>query len=215
MVVKMIKNSELFYLDGSLLNDLFNKCTYPHELLPIIGDYILEFGNRLSLDEYEKKGENIWIHKSVKLGSGVEIIGPAIIMENVELRHNAYIRENVIVGPNSVVGNSCEIKNSILIGACEVPHFNYVGDSIIGIKAHLGAGAILSNLRLDKKNIRINHEETNLRKIGAFIGDFSQVGCNSVLCPGTIVYPNTIILPGVVVKGIVKDNNKEIKVERL
>ena len=121
----------------------------------------------------------------------------------------------MIVGPNSVVGNSCEVKNSVLIGACEVPHFNYVGDSIIGIKAHLGAGVILSNLRLDKKNIRINHEDTNLRKIGAFIGDYSQIGCNSVLCPGTVVYPNTIILPGEVVKGIVKDNNKEIRVERL
>ena len=211
----MIKNSDLFNLDGSILNDLFNKCQYPYEILPIIDDYILELGKRLSNSEYEKKGDNIWIHKSTKIGSGVEIIGPAIIMENVELRHNAYIRENVIVGPNSVVGNSCEIKNSILIAACEVPHFNYVGDSIIGVKAHLGAGVILSNLRLDKKNIRINHEDTNLRKIGAFIGDNSQIGCNSVLCPGTVVYPNTIIYPGKVVKGIVKEDNKEIRVEKL
>ena len=211
----MIKNSELFNLDGSLLNDLFSKCSYPYEILPILGDYILELGNRLSDNEYEKKKDNVWIHKSVKIGSGVEIIGPAIIMENSELRHNAYIRENVIVGPNSVVGNSCEIKNSILIGATEVPHFNYVGDSILGIKAHLGAGVILSNLRLDKKNIRINHEDTNLRKIGAFIGDNAQIGCNSVLCPGTIVYPNTIIYPGKVVKGIVSENKKEIEVERL
>ncbi len=211
----MIKNSELFNLDGSLLNDLFNKCVYPYEILPIIGDYILEFGERLSLSEYDKKKDNIWIHKSVKIGEGVEIIGPAIIMENSELRHNAFLRENVIIGPNSVVGNSCEIKNSVLIAACEVPHFNYVGDSIIGVKAHLGAGVVLSNLRLDKKNIRINHVDTNLRKIGAFIGDNSQIGCNSVLCPGTVVYPNTIINPGLVVKGIIEDNKKDIKVERL
>ncbi len=211
----MIKNSELFNLDGSLLSELFSKCMYPQEILPVIDDYILEFGKRLSSDEYEKKSDNIWIHKSVKMGNGVEIIGPAIIMENVELRHNAYIRENVVIGPNSVVGNSCEIKNSILIGACEVPHFNYVGDSILGFKAHLGAGVILSNLRLDKKNIRINHEETNLRKIGAFIGDNSQIGCNAILCPGTVVYPNSIIYPGTVVKGIVHDNYKDIKVERL
>lgn len=211
----MIKNSELFNLDGSLLRDLFEKCNYPHEILPIIDDFILEFGNRLSSVEYEKKGDNIWIHKSVKIGGGVEIIGPAIIMENSELRHNAYIRENVIIGPNSVVGNSCEIKNSILIAACEVPHFNYVGDSIIGTKAHLGAGVILSNLRLDKRNIRINHVDTNLRKIGAFIGDNSQIGCNSVLCPGTVVYPNTIIYPNSVIKGIVKDKSIDIRVERL
>ena len=211
----MVKNSELFNLDGSLLSDLFNKCNYPYEVLPIIDDFILEFGKRLSSSEYEKKGDNIWIHKSVKIGLGVEIIGPAIIMENVELRHNAYIRENVIVGPNSIVGNSCEIKNSILIAACEVPHFNYVGDSILGVKSHLGAGVILSNLRLDKKNIRINHEETNLRKIGAFIGDNSQIGCNTVLCPGTIIYPNVIVYPNKVVKGIVKEDYKDIRVERL
>ena len=210
----MIKNSELYNLEGNVLTELFSRYSYPYEILPNIHDYIIELGNKLG-NEYEKLDNNIWIHNSVKKGLGVEIIGPAIIMENAVLRHNAYLRENVIVGPNSVVGNSCEIKNSILLGACEVPHFNYVGDSIIGIKAHLGAGVILSNLRLDKKNIRINHEDTNLRKIGAFIGDNAQIGCNSVLCPGTVVYPNTIIYPNTEVKGIVKENIKDIKVERL
>lgn len=213
MVIKMIKNSELFN-DYGPLKDLFDKYSYPQEILPIIHDYILELGSKLD-DNYEKIGENIWIHKSVKQGLGIEIIGPAIIMENTQLRHNAYIRENVIVGPNSVIGNSCEIKNSILISNVEVPHFNYVGDSILGSHSHLGAGVILSNLRLDKKNIRINHEDTNLRKIGAFIGDNSQIGCNSVLCPGTIVFPNTMIYPNSVIKGIVKENNKDIRVERL
>ena len=210
----MIRNSELYNLESSILQEFFEKYNYPYEILPNIHNYILELGSKLSLDDYDKNGD-IWIHKSVKMGNNVEIIGPAIIMENTELRHNAYIRENVIVGPNSVIGNSCEIKNSILISSCEVPHFNYVGDSILGSKTHLGAGAILSNLRLDKKNIRINNEDTNLRKIGAFIGDNSQIGVNSVLCPGTIVYPNTIVYPGVVVKGIIKEDYKEIRVERL
>ena len=213
MVIKMIKNNELFNI-GGVLKELFDKYSYPYEILPNIHDYIIELGSRLNLEEYDKNGD-VWIHKSVKMGKGVEIIGPAIIMENSELRHNAYIRENVIVGPNSVVGNSCEIKNSILISNCEVPHFNYVGDSILGNKSHLGAGAILSNLRLDIKNIQIDYTDTNLRKIGAFLGDNVQIGCNTVLCPGTIVYPNTFVYPGQVVKGIIKENYKNVRVERL
>lgn len=214
MVVKMISNKELFKEIDSPLKQLLEEYNYPFEILPKIHDYILQLGSTLGSD-YNKIGDNIWIHKTVKEGLGVEIIGPAIIMENVELRHNAYIRSNVIIGPNSVLGNSCEIKNSILISHVEVPHFNYVGDSILGYKSHLGAGVILSNLRLDKKNIRINHEETNLRKIGAFIGDNAQIGCNSVLCPGTVIYPNIIVYPNSVVKGIVRENSKEIKVVRL
>lgn len=209
----MIKNNELFNLNNSELKMFFERFNYPYQILPCIHDYIIEFGNSLS-NEYERRDNNIWIHKSAKLGQGVEIIGPAIIMENVTLRHNAFIRENVIVGPNSVVGNSCEIKNSILISNCEVPHFNYVGDSILGNYVHLGAGVILSNLRLDKKNIRIGDIDTNLRKIGAFIGDDAQIGCNTVLCPGTVVYPNVLVYPLKTLKGIVKDN-KEIKIERL
>lgn len=209
----MVKNSELF-IKNSPFEDLFNNYLYPTEILPIIHDYIIDLGKKLDND-YERIDKDIWIHKSVKKGLGVEIIGPAIIMENVELRHNAYIRGNVIIGPNSVLGNSCEIKNSILISNVEVPHFNYVGDSILGYKSHLGAGVILSNLRLDKENIKINHEETNLRKIGAFIGDNSQIGCNSVLCPGTIIYPNVSIYPGKVIKGIIEENKKEVIVERL
>lgn len=210
----MISNKELFKEIDSPLKQLLEEYNYPFEILPKIHDYILQLGSTLGSD-YNKIGDNIWIHKTVKEGLGVEIIGPAIIMENVELRHNAYIRSNVIIGPNSVLGNSCEIKNSILISHVEVPHFNYVGDSILGYKSHLGAGVILSNLRLDKKNIRINHEETNLRKIGAFIGDNAQIGCNSVLCPGTVIYPNIIVYPNSVVKGIVRENSKEIKVVRL
>jgi len=216
MVIKMVKNNDLFLnITNSEIRELLKKYLYPHEILSHIHDYILELGNKLDNDSYDKISDNIWIHKSVKMGMNVEIIGPAIIMEGVILRHNAYIRENVIIGPNSIVGNSCEIKNSVLIGDCEVPHFNYVGDSILGNKVHLGAGVILSNLRLDKKNILINNLDTNLRKIGAFIGDNAQIGCNSVLCPGTIVYPDTIIFPQTVAKGIIKDNKKEVRVEKL
>lgn len=210
----MIKNSELYNLEGNILKELFDRYSYSYEILPNIHDYILELGSKLNND-YTKLDNNVWIHKSVKMADSVEIVGPAIIMENAILRHNAFIRENVIVGPGCVVGNSCEVKNSILISNVEVAHFNYVGDSILGNKAHLGAGVILSNLRLDKKNIRINHEETNLRKIGAFIGDNVQIGCNSVICPGTIIYPNVIIYPLKVVRGIVKDSINEIEVARL
>ena len=211
----MIKNSELFNIEDSELKEFFGKFSYPYEILPNIHDYILELGSKLNPNDYKKIDDNIWIHKSVKVGSGVEINGPVIIMEGVTLRHNAFIRGDVIVGPNSVVGNACELKNSILLSHVEVPHFNYVGDSILGNYAHLGAGVILSNLRLDKKNIRINQIDTNLRKIGAFVGDNVQIGCNSVLCPGTIVYPNVIVYPGIVIKGIIEDNKSEIKVERL
>ena len=215
MVVKMITNKELFNYSDSIFKELIEKYQYPYEILPIIHDYILELGKKLDKKEYDLINDNVWIHKSVKIGQNIEIIGPAIVMENSELRHNAYLRENVIIGPNSVVGNSCEIKNSILLSFCEVPHFNYVGDSILGSHAHLGAGVILSNLRLDKRNIRINHQDTNLRKIGAFIGDNAQIGCNSVICPGTIILPNTIINPLMMVKGIVNENTKDIEVVRL
>jgi len=211
----MIKNSELFNLDNCKFKHLLENKIYPQEVLPHIHDYILSLGSKLDLSEYDLVKDNVWVHKSTKLSKTVEILGPAIIMENCDIRHNAFIRENVIIGPGSVVGNSCEVKNSILLSNVEVPHFNYVGDSILGDKAHLGAGVILSNLRLDKQNIRINHEDTNLRKIGAFIGDNAQIGCNSVLCPGTIVYPNTIINPLTVVKGIVTNDTKKVEVERL
>ena len=210
----MIKSSELFNLDNCRFKDLLEEKIYPQEVLPVIHSYILELGSKLG-DEYNQIKDNVWVHKTVKLSKNVEIVGPAIIMENAELRHNAYIRENVIIGPGSVVGNSCEIKNSILLSNAQVPHFNYVGDSILGDNAHLGAGVILSNLRLDKRNIHINHEDTGLRKIGAFIGDNAQIGCNSVLCPGTIIYPGIIINPLTTVKGIINGNTSGIEVERL
>ena len=210
----MIKNSELFNLENTKLKELFEKNLYPQEILPKIHDYILKLGSELD-DNYIHLKENVWIHKTAVISDSAEIVGPAIIMENVIIRHNAYLRENVIVGPEGIIGNSSEVKNSILLNHVEIPHFNYVGDSILGNNVHLGAGVILSNLRLDKKNIRIDNINTNLRKIGAFIGDNSEIGCNSVICPGTIIYPGTTINPLELIKGIIKNNNKDIRVERL
>ena len=214
----MIKNNELFNLNNDIVSTFIKKYQYPYEVLPNIHDFILEMGKSLN-SEYQEIKQNVWVHKSVTLGSGVEIIGPAIVMENVSIRHNAFLRENVIISANCVVGNSCEIKNSILLDNAQVPHFNYVGDSILGFKSHLGAGVILSNLRIDNKNIVIDGVDTKLRKIGAFIGDYVQIGCNSVINPGTVIYPYTIIYPMQQVKGIIKNQkiikNNNIEVKRI
>ena len=214
----MTKNSDLFNLEGNPLKTFFDKYTYPFEILPNIHSFILELGETLDPFEYTKIKDNVWLHKSVTMDDGVEIIGPAIIMENVKIRHNAYLREDVIIGKDSVIGNSCEIKNSILLGNNQVPHFNYVGDSILGNFVHLGAGVIVSNLRLDKTNIKIEKMDTNLRKIGAFIGDNVEIGCNSVINPGTIIYPKAIIYPLSIVKKVVHEEEiykNNIEVQRI
>ena len=208
----MTKIIDLFNIEDNDIKVFLNRFIYPYEVLPHIHDYILELGNKLG-SNYEVINGNIWIHKTAKVSKTCEIIGPCIIMEGAIIRHNAYLRENVIVGKGCVVGNSCEIKNSLLISNAEVPHFNYVGDSILGNKTHLGAGVILSNLRLDKQNIMIEGEDTNLRKIGAFIGDNAQIGCNSVLNPGTIIYPNTIVYPLMNISGVQKDKIVKNKAE--
>lgn len=214
----MRKNRELFSYNSDVIGKLLDKYEYPYEVLPNIHDYILNVGKNLDNGYYQLK-DNVWIHKSVYIEDNVSIIGPAIIMENSKLRHNAYLRENVIIGPGCVIGNSCEVKGSILISNCVIPHFNYVGDSILGDKVHLGAGAIITNLRLDKQNIRIESIDTNLRKIGAFVGDNAQIGSNSVLCPGTITGKNVIVYPLITVKGIIEDDsivkNNGINVVRL
>lgn len=216
--MKTITIKDLFNLNDSLLEEKISAYLYPYEVLPNIKKIIMEMGNTLG-DDYQMIKENVWVHKNSEISDSVEIIGPAIIMENSSIRHNAYLRENVIIGPNCVIGNSCEIKNSILLGNDQIPHFNYVGDSILGHFVHLGAGAIITNLRLDKENIKIQGVDTNLRKIGAFIGDKVEIGANSVICPGTIIMPESMIYPLTVVKKIVENNsivkNGDIKVERL
>ena len=190
-----MKTKEIFLSNESIANDFIKSFEYPFEVLPNIKEYIIKLGNALD-NQYEKIGENIWIHKTAKVSKTAEIIGPVIIDEEAE-----------IIGKNSVLGNSCEIKNSILYDYVQVPHFSYVGDSILGSHSHMGAGSIISNLRSDKKNIVIKNGskkyETNMRKVGAFLGDNVEIGCGSVLNPGTIVMPETIVYPLTSVRGII------------
>ena len=177
------------------LNDLeiLKNYEFPILILKDIKNIINNLINVINKNEYDVRGNNIYIHKSCEIGEGVEILGPCIIMENTKILHHAYLRGNVIIGKNSHISNSSEIKNSILIGNNKIPHFNYVGDSILGNGVHLGAGSIISNLRFDKENIKVENEQTDLHKIGAFIGDNTEIGCNSVIAPGSVIDSNSIM----------------------
>ena len=204
-----IKN--LYNLDETIAKDLLEKFTYPWEVLPNIAEYIIELGNKLDKEKYEKKGEDIWIAKSANVYPSAYIKGPAIIGEDAEIRHCSFIRGKVIVGNGAVVGNSTELKNVILFNKVQVPHYNYVGDSILGYKSHMGAGSITSNVKSDKKLVVIKGKgkniETGIKKIGAMIGDNVEVGCGSVLNPGTIIGKNTNIYPLSSVRGVVPKNS--------
>ncbi len=167
-------------------------------ILDKIGDYILTKGPNLGKDYQKIPKKKVWIHKTSKVSDNVNITGPCIIMENSTVENNAVLRENVIVGPNSHIGNSSEVKNSILLDTVKLPHFNYVGDSILGSHVHFGAGAIVSNYRLDHRDATVKR-----RKLGAFIGDYAEIGCNSVICPGTTIYKNVTVYPLVMVRGII------------
>lgn len=193
------KIQNLFNLNETIAADLFEGCTYPWEVLPKISGFIKELGEKLDPEEYEKKGEDVWIAKSANVYPSAYIHGPAIIGKNAEVRHCAFIRGNAIVGENAVVGNSTELKNVVLFNGVQVPHYNYVGDSILGYKAHMGAGSITSNVKSDKKNVVVkdgnNRIGTGLKKFGAMIGDNVEVGCGSVLNPGTVIGPESNIYP--------------------
>lgn len=208
---EMFKIDKYFDVNKTMAQFLFDGIEYPWEVLPRIESFILQLGPMLSKDVFDQVGENVWIAKSATVAASASITGPCIIDENTQIRQCAFIRGNAIVGKGAVVGNSCEIKNSILFDEVEVPHFNYVGDSVLGFKAHLGAGAITSNIKNDKKNIVIRFPlgeiETGMRKIGAIVGDNVQVGCNSVLNPGTIIGRNTRIYPLNSVRGWVDENS--------
>ena len=205
MKIMIKKYEKLLNLDNTIARDLFDKVEYPWEVLPEIKNYILEIIPTLG-SEYIKLKDNVYVHKSVQVDESAHIDGPTIIGENSEIRHSAYIRGSVIIGKNCVIGNSTEVKNSILFDGVDCPHFNYVGDSILGENAHTGAGVILSNVRSDKKNVRVETIETNLRKMGAIVGSDVEIGCNSVVCPGTIIGKNSSIYPLTMVKGIIPEN---------
>ncbi len=201
----------LYSLEHTLAKPLLEKYTYPWEVLSEIGAFILELGDTLPADEYDKVGENVWIAKSAKVAPTASISGPAIIGKEAEVRHCAFIRENALVGDGAVVGNSTELKNVILFDKVQVPHYNYVGDSILGYRAHMGAGSITSNVKSDKKNVIIKDGaemiETNRKKVGAMLGDDVEVGCGTVLNPGSVIGKNSNIYPLSMVRGVVKANS--------
>ncbi len=210
--MEQLKISELYSdLSKTLAKELLESKTYPWEVLPCISEFIVKLGNTLSEEEYEKKGENVWIAKSAKVAPTAYINGPAIIGKDAEVRHCAFIRGNALVGKGAVVGNSTELKNVILFDKVQVPHYNYVGDSILGYKSHMGAGSITSNVKSDKKLVVVKGKEvrmeTGLKKFGAMLGDEVEVGCGSVLNPGTVVGSHTNIYPLSSVRGVVPSHS--------
>ena len=202
------KVCNLYNLEQTMAKKLLQSVTYPWEALPKIADFIIEIGNKLEKNKYDKIGEDVWVAKTAKVAPTAYIQGPAIIGENAEIRHCAFIRGKAIIGEGAVVGNSTELKNVILFNKVQVPHYNYVGDSILGYKAHMGAGSITSNVKSDKKLVIVKNGkeqiETGLKKFGAMIGDEVEVGCGSILNPGTIIGKNTNIYPLSSVRGVIK-----------
>lgn len=198
----------LFDFNKTIASSYILKYDYP-EVLNHIGEIIFEISKTLNND-YQEINPNVFVHKSVKIDKSATIIGPCLILENSEIRVNAYIRGNVIIGKNCVIGNSTELKNAILFDEVKVPHFNYIGDSILGYKVHFGAGSLTSNVKSDESNVTltINSEKikTNRKKIGALVGDKVEIGCNTVLTPGSIIGKNTTIYPLVMVRGEIPEN---------
>lgn len=205
--VSQITVEDLYDLKETIAGDIFAGVVYPWEVLPKIHDFIIELGKRLPGELYEEKGENIWIAKSATVAPTACLNGPLIVDEDAEIRHCAFIRGNAIVGKGAVVGNSTELKNVILFNKVQVPHYNYVGDSILGFKSHMGAGSITSNVKSDKTLVVIHNGdttvETGLKKMGAMLGDCVEVGCNSVLNPGTVIGKNSNVYPTSMVRGVV------------
>ena len=197
----------LYTLDETIAKALFDGLTYPWEALPLIKDYIIKLGESLPEDRYEQVKEHVWIANSANVYPTAYINGPAIIDEEAEVRHCAFIRGNAIVGKKAVVGNSTELKNVVLFNNVQVPHYNYVGDSILGYKSHMGAGSITSNVKSDKTLVVVKSREeqieTGLKKFGAMLGDQVEVGCNSVLNPGTVIGKETNIYPTSCVRGYI------------
>ena len=209
--VKQVTIEELYDLTETAAKPLLESVTYPWEALPKIKDFIIELGNSLDPEEYEKRGENIWIHKSATVFDSAYIAGPCIIGKDTEVRQCAFIRGSALVGDNCVVGNSTELKNVIIFNNVQVPHYNYVGDSILGFHSHMGAGSITSNVKSDKTLVHVKGADfdiaTGMKKFGAMLGDYVEVGCNSVLNPGTVIGSHSNIYPLSRVRGYVPSNS--------
>ena len=206
-----MKINELFDLDKTIASEVFEGCEYPWQALSKIKEFTLALGKKLDKEKFDEISPDVWVSKSAKVAPTAFIAPPCIIDEGAEVRHCAFIRGGVIVGKNSVVGNSTEMKNAIIFDNVQIPHFNYVGDSILGYKSHLGAGAVTSNVKSDKTLVSIKNGdekiETGLKKFGAMVGDYTEVGCNSVLCPGSVIGRNCTIYPLSRVRGYLKENS--------
>ena len=202
-----IKVSALYNTEETIAKELFKDDCYPWEILPKIKDFILTLGPTLPKDKFDEIEKNVWVAKSAVVAKTASITGPCIIDEDTEVRHCAFIRGNALVGKHCVVGNSTELKNVILFNNVQVPHYNYVGDSILGYKSHMGAGSITSNVKSDKTKVTIRYNDdviaTGLKKMGAILGNYVEVGCNSVLNPGTIIGSNTNVYPLSMVRGYI------------
>lgn len=205
------KISNMYTLSETIAAGLFEGAEYPWEVLPKIHDFILELGKSLPVDKFEKRGEDIWIAKSATVAPTACLNGPLIVDEDAEIRHCAFVRGNAIVGKGAVVGNSTELKNVVLFNKVQVPHYNYVGDSVLGFKSHMGAGSITSNVKSDKTLVVVKSVdekiETGLKKMGAMLADHVEVGCNSVLNPGTVIGRNSNIYPTSCVRGCIPANS--------
>ena len=212
--MEKVKISNMYDLAQTIAGEYLAQFTYPWEALAGISDYIKEWGPTLDPEKFEQRGEDIWIAKSATVAPSACLNGPLIIDEDAEIRHCAFIRGSAIIGKGSVVGNSTEIKNDIIFNSVQVPHYNYVGDSILGYKSHMGAGSITSNVKSDKTLVVVKDRydtgeelETGRKKFGAMLGDYVEVGCNSVLNPGTVICPHSNIYPTSCVRGVIPANS--------
>lgn len=205
------KISNLYDLEQTIAKDLFAELTYPWEVLARISSFIKNLGPALDPEKFEQRGEDIWVAKSAKVAPTAFLNGPLIVDEGAEIRHCAFVRGSAVIGKNAVVGNSTELKNVVIFNSVQVPHYNYVGDSVLGYKSHMGAGSITSNVKSDKTLVVVKDGEerieTGLKKFGAMLGDFVEIGCNSVLNPGTVVGRHTNVYPLSSVRGVVRPDS--------
>ena len=206
-----LESSKLFDLSHSIAGEYLKQFSYPWQALDGVKELILTLGPALPADEYDQPAPNVWVHKTAKVFPSAYLGAPCIIGPDTEVRHCAFIRGSAIVGAGCVVGNSVELKNVILFDGVQVPHYNYVGDSILGYKSHMGAGSITSNVKSDKTLVVVKNEgveiETKRKKFGAILGDFVEVGCNSVLNPGTVIGPHSNVYPVSCVRGVIPANS--------